>query len=204
MASASFWRGSWYLLDEVVFPENVLHSALASLAGGTLGMAACQGLVHRADRAVLPKPVARIGALYALATSCVLVWRGTWLLWDVIYENCYYALYDEEVSSTDQGHLSQSGLLSHVTAVSGLVACGLFASVLAPPAAVSVLRDASLTAGKRITSSALKRNNVYISPSLLKRGLVTSAPRQTMSRPPDLIRSSMNRERYPQRQTRWY
>jgi hypothetical protein len=86
--------------------------------------------------------MARFGALYTVAVSCVLVWRGTWLGWDVVYEYFY-----PHAKSTDRGHATHSGLASHTTAVGLLLATGLFASVLAPPAAVSVIRDFAVKTG---------------------------------------------------------
>jgi hypothetical protein len=84
--------------------------------------------------------VARFGALYTVAVSCVLVWRGTWVGWDVVYEHLYCPG-ENGAKSTDPGHATNSGLLSHAVAVGLLLGTGLFASVLAPPAAVSVIRD---------------------------------------------------------------
>jgi hypothetical protein len=91
--------------------------------------------------------VARFGALYTVAVSCVLVWRGTWVGWDVLYEYVYLRSHPENAKSTDRGHATHSGLLSHVTAVGLLLGTGLFASVLAPPAAVSVIRDLAVKTG---------------------------------------------------------
>lgn len=91
--------------------------------------------------------VARFGALYTVAVSCVLVWRGTWVGWDVLYEYMYLRSDPENPKSTDRGHATHSGLLSHFTAVGLLLGTGLFASVLAPPAAVSVIRDFAVKTG---------------------------------------------------------
>jgi hypothetical protein len=150
MGAASFWRGAWYVLDDHLFPEDAVKSAAASLLAGTVGMAASQGLVARAERLAkkpsmrrMPLAVARFGALYTVAVSCVLVWRGTWVGWDCIYDALHP---DESAKSTDPGHATHSGLLSHGAAVAVLLATGLFASVLAPPAAVSVIRDFAVKA----------------------------------------------------------
>ena len=107
MGAASFWRGAWYILDDHLFPDDPLASALTSFGLGCTGMTLSQGLVARLDqfekhfkqksreaisrqgfyrKYVLPVKVARFGALYTIAISCVLVWRGTWLGWDVVYE----------------------------------------------------------------------------------------------------------------------
>ena len=174
MGAASFWRGAWYLLDDHLFPEDAALSAGASLGLGSLGMYASQGLMERAERlarkletvgkrssssrSLLPTgntpmrlAAARFGALYTVALSCVLVWRGTWIGWDVVYERLHPAKPD---SATDRGHASKSGLLSHVTALTLLLGTGVFASVLAPPAAVSVIRDFAVKSGQTYTGPA--------------------------------------------------
>jgi hypothetical protein len=169
MGAASFWRGAWYVLDDHLFPDDREKSAASSLLLGVAGMTLSQGLVHRCEdlaRRKFARPyvvrAARFGALYTVAVSVVLVWRGTWIGWDCVYErlhphNSSNGNSAEEaagagagagpgarhlsVRSTDPGHATHSGLLSHVTALALLLGTGLFASVLAPPAAVSVLRD---------------------------------------------------------------
>eukprot|EP00527_Entomoneis_sp_CCMP2396_P007580 CAMPEP_0198155594 /NCGR_PEP_ID=MMETSP1443-20131203/69218_1 /TAXON_ID=186043 /ORGANISM="Entomoneis sp., Strain CCMP2396" /LENGTH=196 /DNA_ID=CAMNT_0043822349 /DNA_START=553 /DNA_END=1143 /DNA_ORIENTATION=+ len=155
MCAASFWRGAWYLLDDHLFPEDSLKSVSASLGLGVAGMAASQGLVARAENMSsrvgirpLPLAVARFGAIYTVAMSCVLVWRGTWLGWDCFYERVLHAG-DAEKKATDPGHATYSGLLSKGVALTALLTTGLFASVLAPPAAVSVIRDFSVKSGQR-------------------------------------------------------
>lgn len=178
MGAASFWRGAWYVLDDHLFPDNAEASAFASLSLGTLGMAASQGLVGRIERLTTAtnkinnsKPLMRLtmmrfGALYTIAMSCVLVWRGTWVGWDCLYARLHQHLpslmsssatttslaqHDDAssktVSATDPGHATKSGALSHVVAIGLLLSTGLFASVLAPPAAVSVIRDLTVRAG---------------------------------------------------------
>jgi len=149
MGAASFWRGAWYVLDDHLFPNSTSQSAVASLALGVTGMAASQGLVERCEQLAKSGskrrlPVARFGAVYTIAVSCVLVWRGTWIGWDVLYETA-----QSDAKSTDPGHLSTSGVLSHAVAVAALVGTGLFASVLAPPAATSIIRDFTVKAGMK-------------------------------------------------------
>jgi len=202
MGAASFWRGAWYVLDDHLFPEDAVASSLSSLGLGVAGMAASQGLVARAERLAervsslaatkgggsggarsirpLALKTARVGALYTVAVSCVLVWRGTWLGWDCLYEYLHPPTVstsskrrtDEEgnhahhhhhyhhhhvattvpVKSTDPGHATNSGLLSHFVALGLLLGTGLFASVLAPPAAVSVIRDLAVKTGQKPVS----------------------------------------------------
>jgi Fuseless len=99
----------------------------------------------------------RLGAVYSVAMSCVLVWRGTWVGWDVVYEHYHdniaiqstmhphgSMMHRTVTKATDPGHAAQSGLLSHGIAVGLLLSTGLMASVLAPPAAVSVIRDVAI------------------------------------------------------------
>ncbi|GAX20934.1 hypothetical protein FisN_1Lh407 [Fistulifera solaris] len=161
MGSASFWRGAWYVLDDHLFPENKEYSALASFGLGTLGMAASQGLVARMENfAKMEKyPVRlsllRFGALYSIAVSCVLVWRGTWIGWDCLYARMHPLIAENErktetINATDPGHATKSGFLSHVAACTILMGTGFFASVLAPPAAASVIRDLAVSTGGKV------------------------------------------------------
>jgi len=181
MGAASFWRGAWYLLDDHLFPNNPTKSAMASLLLGVGGMAASQGLVARAEKLAsqsrtkpLPLAVARFGALYTVAVSCVLVWRGTWVGWDVVYEKLHP---DKAAKAVDPGHATHSGLLSHITAVSFLLGTGLFASVLAPPAAVSVIRDLAVR-----SSNGYQGPAQAIANQIWSRGRSLSTTTSTMSR----------------------
>jgi hypothetical protein len=189
MGAASFWRGAWYLLDDHLYPDDAPMSAASSWGLGVAGILASQGLIAKCEslemKGILrgtPLKVARFGAMYTIAMSCILVWRGTWVGWDVLYER-YHPHNDltastaaatatatatgmtstltkprvhlhpavgpathaierrTTVSATDPGHATNSGALSHVVAIIGLVATGLFASVLAPPAATGIIRD---------------------------------------------------------------
>lgn len=165
MGAASFWRGAWYVLDDHLFPDDKGKSALASFGLGVAGMTASQGLVAKCEELASRKSsnsrsalvaarrlqMFRFGALYTIAVSCVLVWRGTWVGWDVLYEYTHPAQTPcrTGVKSTDPGHLSTSGMLSHVIAITALVGTGLFASVLAPPAATSIVRDWAVQAGAK-------------------------------------------------------
>ena len=206
MGAASFWRGAWYVLDDQLFPDNAQYSAASSLLLGTMGMAASQGIMHRA-LTTFPKqhhpvlqPIARFGALYVVAMSCVLVWRGTWVGWDCVYEHYHNthgglehtkkksveetsllldtassSVVDPEfhasaldhgpvgfvIKSTDPGHLTRSGLASHGFAILALTAAGVFASVLAPPAAVSVIKDAAIQSSKHATSNNIRSSRAW-------------------------------------------
>ena len=152
VACASYWRGMWYILDDNLFPENPFYSASSCLGLGAVGLAGTQGFIARqAERDLINKnlalprhysPFARFGSLYCVSTSCVLIWRGTWMLWDIAYEK----IHKDQIKATDPKHLTKSGMLSHGIAVAGLLALGSFASVLAPPARASVLKDCALKA----------------------------------------------------------
>ncbi|GKY98034.1 hypothetical protein MPSEU_000761500 [Mayamaea pseudoterrestris] len=223
MGSASVWRGAWYMLDDHLFPDDQAKSAAASLTLGTLGMAASQGLVARAERMAValaertaikrtglkrtasgavtaasskcqhhqhrPRVLlaaARFGALYTVAWSVVLIWRGTWLGWDLIYESLHAPEQQCErepltnatttsptiIKSTDAGHLTRSGLLSHFTATCLLLASGLFASVLAPPAAASIIRDTSVRGpaqrlARQLFASGNRSNSIVVRRNML-------------------------------------
>jgi hypothetical protein len=152
MATASFWRGAWYMLDDSLFPEDATASAAASLGLGIVGMAGSQGLIAKTELVRNPiwRKAARFGALYTVAASCVLIWRGTWLGWDLVYEHAHHCPVQQTgPKATDTKHALYSGAASHVSAIIALLGCGMFCSVLAPPAAACILRDASVKSASR-------------------------------------------------------
>ncbi|KAL3773101.1 hypothetical protein ACHAW5_009532 [Stephanodiscus triporus] len=96
---ASYWRGAWYILDHTLFPEDRLLSGAASLASGSILLGMKQYIISPSYNGtkrlvrLLPPPTStslrrhyiktnRFIVLYGIASGCILVWRGTWLLWD--------------------------------------------------------------------------------------------------------------------------
>jgi hypothetical protein len=96
---ASYWRGAWYILDYTLFPNDRLTSSISSLGIGSSLLAAKQYILSPSYNGTkqlvrwLPPPsnyslrvyyvkMNRFVSLYFIAFSCVLVWRGAWLLWD--------------------------------------------------------------------------------------------------------------------------
>jgi hypothetical protein len=144
MGVATFWRGAWYVMDGVVFPEDVGKSALASFAAGVAGLAGVQRIaapmvLRNAEINSTPVTKAtRYLLLYGIGISCVAVWRGTWLGWDLAHEKFVNA----HPKATDAPIVS--GAYSHVTAVVGLCASGYLSSVLAPPAVMLLINDEAL------------------------------------------------------------
>ena len=122
--AASFWRGAWYSMDALVFPDDVGRSCAASLARGFGGFA----LAHEAIPRLAPAtPAARGLTLYAAALSCVAAWRGVWLSWDL--------------AEAERRRTLASGLASHACATALLVGVGHLTAALAPPARIGVLAD---------------------------------------------------------------
>jgi Fuseless len=175
MCSASFWRGSWYIFDDLLFPNQKELSAMSSLLLGASGILCVQGLIQKAENTTVGvyrrfrlsvhqarafHSVLRFGAIYSLVLSVVCIWRGTWMSWDLFYAKCYNSQLGDVVAvetaskgdnqgpfevraihASDPGHALRSGLLSHCGAVLVLCSLGIFSSVFAPPAAVSIIRD---------------------------------------------------------------
>ena len=238
--SASFWRGSWYVLDHTLFPDNRTKSGISSLALGSTLLGLKQYILSPQYNGtkllvqLLPPPqsislrtrylqINRFIVLYGIATACVLIWRGTWLLSDEIAHRIANAYYDAKYSSkeletiqksnttqqlqrkqeddsrgivrkiTQQQHygnvsiynikqqqqqhttidhhgessvtqhddldeqtLFYSGIASHVVATISLLFMGRFASVMAPPANVSLLRDTFIHGRGKMFRSAAK------------------------------------------------
>jgi hypothetical protein len=196
MCSASFWRGSWYILDDTLFPNQKELSAISSLLLGTTGMVCVQGAIQRAEawtiqiyhhtalslqqiRAI--HALLRFGAIYSLVVSVVCVWRGTWMSWDLLYAKYYHYRMKVEppqessqssagnnetttpntIHASDPGHAFRSGMMSHVGAVLALCSLGIFSSVFAPPAAISIIRDCTVFSTKTIIQSRLYNHGSF-------------------------------------------
>ncbi len=96
---ASYWRGAWYILDHTLFPNDRLLSGVVSLTSGSALLGMKQYLLSPSYNGtkrlvrLLPPPKSislrrryvqanRFIVLYGIASGCILIWRGTWLLWD--------------------------------------------------------------------------------------------------------------------------
>lgn len=133
---ATFWRGTWYIMDATC-PADPLLSGLTCLSAGFASFAVLQSvagpLLVRAAPSGPLAPALRIATLYSLGVSTVAVWRGVWCLLDALSENV--------AGSTVAEHLLHSGVASHVGAVGLLLALGRMTSILAPPAKTGLLND---------------------------------------------------------------
>lgn len=116
--SASFWRGSWYILDHTLFPDNRTKSGISSLAIGSTLLCLKQYILSPQYNGtkilvqLLPPPqsislrtrylqINRFVVLYGIASSCVLIWRGTWLLSDEIAHRISNAYYDANLQKSN-------------------------------------------------------------------------------------------------------
>lgn len=136
---ATFWRGTWYIMD-ATFPHDPLTSGILCLSAGVGSFAVLQSLAGPLLARVAPEgpfaPVVRVVSLYSLAISVVAVWRGVWCLLDALSENVAGSTVDE--------HLLHSGIVSHVGAVGVLLVLGRMTSILAAPAKTGLLNDNKL------------------------------------------------------------
>ena len=110
-ACASFWRGAWYIFDELLYPDDIVKSSLASLLLGSAGIITSQTIpafesteVTKKNRTIYKRLWSIIHKsspvrLYSLALSCVLVWRGAWVGWDVL-QSCDRKNYDRFLNDT--------------------------------------------------------------------------------------------------------
>lgn len=190
---ASYWRGSWYFLDHTLFPENRFRSGVVSLASGITLLGMKQYILSPSYNGtkqlvrIFPPPKStslrtrylqtnRFIVLYGISSACVLLWRGTWLLWDeagdlvaniwrrsrqsqIIQQQSQLNINilrrhsiskeagdkdnhrREDEAFSEKRVLFYSGIASHVFATVTLLCMGRFASVMAPPANVSMIRD---------------------------------------------------------------
>lgn len=98
---ASYWRGAWYVFDYSLFPHDRVKSSLSSLMLGSTLLGMQQFVLSPSYNGtkllvrLLPPPrnyslrtyyikMNRFVNLYMIAISCVLVWRGAWLMWDEV------------------------------------------------------------------------------------------------------------------------
>jgi len=141
--AASFWRGAWYTMDALIFPDDVKASCAASLLGGFGGFCALHSALPRLKAA---PPVARGAALYFAALANVAAWRGVWLSWDIATGTGFAAPSTapppppEEARALRRAHL-QGALASHLSATALLFSLRHMTSTLAPPARIGVLSD---------------------------------------------------------------
>ena len=114
VGAASFWRGAWYVLDDCLYPDEPLKSAASSFVAGCFGLGLTQGGVSKAlttkpkvlkQRILDPR---KLAAMYGLAMSCVLIWRGTWMMWDLGYEYFYAHISDDD---------SKNGKVKHIFSI---------------------------------------------------------------------------------------
>lgn len=185
---ASYWRGAWYCFDSLLFPKDRIKSSVASLLLGSSLLGVNQYILSPAYNGtktivrLFPPPRShslrayyktsnRFINLYLIAMSCVLVWRGAWLMCDEISDQVMNsksavpvktdsaslsAAVSEKAFSQRQNNYTPSshhtvfrqdksrmysGMASHILATIGLLFMGRFNSVMAPPANVSLMKD---------------------------------------------------------------
>ena len=103
-----------YILDDQLFPNNPLYSSVSSLGLGIVSTLIFQPLVTLVPSSQgevksiankysqllsSPSRAKTLFGIYGLAWSCVLVWRGTWLGWDLLYEQIVMKM--EELNAWD-------------------------------------------------------------------------------------------------------
>lgn len=156
---AGFWRGAWYVLDGTLFPDDLMASGAASLMLGTGGLTLNQHVVaprllRCVNQGKVLSPLVRFGTVYGMALSCVMIWRGAWVLCDAAYEKMTgWSALDKPV---------ESGLLSHFAALFTLTGLGRATSVLGPPAFPCIFSDAPLWCKRPGKESAFVQQNAWL------------------------------------------
>lgn len=172
-SAASFWRGAWYAMDALLFPDDLPLSCAASLSLGFGGFATLHSALPHLRSA---PPFARGLALYCAALGNVFAWRGVWLGWDLLTGTGAAAilppgpqLAPEEERKARQEHL-RGALASHFTATALLFGLRHMTSTLAPPARIGVLSDTqSYAAIPRMKGHFLPDVGMFINPKALPR-----------------------------------
>jgi len=163
-AVASFWRGVWYLMDALLYPNSELKSCLASGSIGISGFVGFYLIIPRLPIALLSLEAFRLAAFSILSVGIVCTWRCVWLTWDVLADvldglastkaqtEMKEDLADaktggEQVDAAVLGELDWKRILSAVASFAFGVALlrrhGHLAAVLGPPAQICMLRDVS-------------------------------------------------------------
>jgi len=147
LAVASFWRGTWYVLDSVVYPDDVVKSSAVCGIGGVATVATA---THALRSSAVNTPCVRfyLGA-YALAIGSVATWRGVWTAWDAAFEAYNSSLSPIDRMSDARVH-AVSGLCSHALAAGALVSGGAFAATFAPPISMTRQHDATVAAERKM------------------------------------------------------
>lgn len=158
VGAASFWRGAWYVMDAVLFPDDMVASCQACLLLGFGGHALLHELIPRIPAVFLAPAVVRTALVYVCALIPVFVWRGTWLSWDLATAALepylqVQARQEQPAEVTDiateanseealrRKSLLISGLVSHTVSVVFLMRLKHLSAALAPPARIGVLSD---------------------------------------------------------------
>lgn len=150
--AASFWRGAWYTMDALLFPDNVHASCAASLFLGFGGFAALhQGVPHTplGAPAWSGRCAPRAFALYTACLANVAAWRGVWMAWDIATgvataaeaPAAAAAPATMQEQADERRRLLLSGLTSHASATALLLGIAHLTSALAPPARACILSD---------------------------------------------------------------
>jgi hypothetical protein len=134
-----FWRGTWALLDEHLFPDDPSASAWACVVGGYTLFLALMLVSHDAtDQSIEPKDLAateswtahalRMAHTYIAGVCGVLCWRGVWML------------LDQELLTSSR---NSSAWVSHAVGVIVLALSLHLQSVLAAPVVLLADRGAA-------------------------------------------------------------
>jgi hypothetical protein len=147
IAVASFWRGTWYVLDSAVYPDDVVKSSAVCGIGGVATVATASYAL-RSSAVNTPGVRFYLGA-YALAVGSVATWRGVWTAWDAAFEAYNASLSPKDRMSDARVH-AVSGLCSHALAAGALVSGGAFAATFAPPISMTTQHDATVAAERKM------------------------------------------------------
>lgn len=88
-AVIGYWRGTWNLMDDYLFPQNELYSAAASMAIGYVGNCALIFVQSMLERRFKPQRkrltfyVVSRAYTYVYGAICVSGFRGAWKLLDL-------------------------------------------------------------------------------------------------------------------------
>jgi hypothetical protein len=150
---ASYWRGAWYILDHTLFPNDRLLSGIVSLTSGSALLGMKQYVISPSYNGtkrlvrLLPPPKSislrrryvqtnRFIVLYGIASGCILIWRGTWLLWDEAAHGIAICL-DSRNNAVIRGSSSSSSSSAAATSMAQSKSNAIAASATTIPIAMA-------------------------------------------------------------------
>lgn len=136
LSVVSFWRGSWYIIDVWLIPNDLYKSSIVSIVIGAIlywGMIALHMFMYSRIETWKMKKIIDLLFSYIGGWVSVFVWRGIWNIMDHLFgvNNGSMEEFSEKINK------GMSGIYSHVIGTVLLICLGMLRSINACPMIVS-------------------------------------------------------------------